>query len=305
MKSKFLKRMLQLMLAGVVLIVISLIMKPDLWRHGTVVFSEEDLRAFLDVGKEAEKREAFVYDPKEHGITKIEVLVSASDVKISETDDNLLSGELYAGKSVRIGHEVVGNTLRIEVASGKKWNLSFFDWGEDRQLNLLVPKELIADVEVRTVSGDVAVVLPQVGKFHVETVSGEIHGRWERAETVHTSTTSGKTNLKVSSGNLDAEMTSVSGEIELEAEIVDRLIAESTSGDIQVHAKEMLTKKEGRVYTVSGDIELRGVSTELGMDLTTLSGTISVWDILGGKNISRSGDGMLHVETASGNITVK
>lgn len=305
MKSKFLKRMLQLMLAGLVLIVIATVMNPDLWRLEEAVISKEGVKSFLGRGKDELQRDSFSYALTEQKISTIEISVSNADLKITETDGDLMSGELYAGSSTRLQHEVVGDMLKIEAVHRRKWNFGFFNWISDRELNISVPKGYALDIRVRGVSGDVDVALSEVKGFQAETVSGEIHGRLGRAESVRTTTTSGMTDVKVSSGTLDAEMTSISGEIELEAENVDQLVAETTSGDIEIRATETLIRSEGIVTSISGDIELRGVPKDLGLDLRTISGELSVWDMTAEKTVSRSGEGMLRAETTSGSITVK
>lgn len=305
MKSKFLKRMLQLMLAGLVLIVIATVMNPDLWRLEEAVISKEGMRSFLNRGKDELQRDSFSYALTEQKISTIEISVSNADLKITETDGDLMSGELYAGSSTSLQHEVVGDMLKIEAVHRRKWSFGFFNWISDRELNISVPKGYALDIRVRGVSGDVDVALSEVKGFQAETVSGEIHGRLGRAESVRTTTTSGMTDVKVSSGTLDAEMTSISGEIELEAENVDQLVAETTSGDIEIRATETLIRSEGIVTSISGDIELRGVPKDLGLDLRTISGELSVWDMTAEKTVSRSGEGMLRAETTSGSITVK
>lgn len=305
MKSKFLKRMLWLMLAGVVLMVVATLMNPDLWRLEEAVISKEGVKSFLGRGKDELQRDSFSYDLTKQKISTIEISVTSADLKITETEGDLMTGELYAGSSTSLQHEVVGDRLKIEAVNRRKWNFGFFNWIADRELNISVPKGYALDIRVHGVSGDVGVALSEVKGFQAETVSGEIHGRLGRAESVRTTTTSGMTDVKVSSGTLDAEMTSISGEIELEAENVDQLVAETTSGDIEIRATETLIRSEGIVTSISGDIELRGVPKDLGLDLRTISGELSVWDMTAEKTVSRSGEGMLRAETTSGSITVK
>lgn len=302
MKSKFLKRMLQAMVAGIVLMAIGFFMTPKSFRDQLRQWEDSEWD-HLNPGVSL-RTESFSYDLMEGNISKLEVFVPSEDVKIIPTDGKVLKGEWVSGSYMTLRHERTGDTLKIKSDNERKWVFSFFDWAGDRQLKLFVPKDLLLDLDIETVSGDVFIDWGEGKNVKIQTTSGKVEGKWNRAESLIASTTSGSIIAEIETGSVEAELTSLSGDLELHADIIEALNVETTSGEIDIRAKDVKTTS-GRLYSLSGDIQVQGVSKETGVDVRTLSGQLSLWNMSVGKNFSQPGNGNLSAETTSGDITFK
>lgn len=290
------------MVAGLILMAIGLFMTPRTYWDQLFLWEKGNLAGINPTG--AERKEFFRYDFSDAKLLKLEIRVTSEDVMITPTDGDVLEGEWISGKSVALRHELVGDTLRIGIEKDRSRIVSFFHWTGGGRLNLLVPKKLLLDLDIQTVSGDIVIDLPKSGKVSLRTTSGSVHGKWNEVKLLAVSTTSGQIAADVSDGSVDVEITSLSGDVELRAATLTGLDVETTSGEIEVRAREVKAPA-GRLYSLSGDVDIHGVSKATGVDVRTLSGRLSLWDMSVGKNFSQPGNGILSVETTSGNITVK
>jgi len=144
------------------------------------------------------------------------------------------------------------------------------DWRSSGQgTKLMIRAPHFANLKVKTVSADVNIDGIR-GMQRVRTVSGDLHSRVE-GEEAELRTVSGDMHVMGSGKMKEVSLYSVSGEIEASG-LAGEVWAESVSGDIELAARDV---KEGRLKTVSGDIE-------------------------GALNLAR--DAELHMESVSGDI---
>lgn len=173
-------------------------------------------------------------------------------------------------------------------------------------LEITVPRE--AQIEAKTVSGDVRIEGTR-GPLEVQGVSAELE-----VEDVQ-----GPLRLRTVSGDAccveykgQVEANSVSGDLRFERSRLRRPDLIAVSGDVSVEG-EIAGPDEGRVKTVSGDVELELVEGSYDITLKTVSGSLDC-DIEGrvtteGRRDKRvvigAGDAPLMVKTVSGDLTIR
>jgi putative adhesin len=138
-------------------------------------------------------------------------------------------------------------------------------------LDIRVPRE--AQIDVTTVSGEVSVTGTR-GPLEVRSVSGEIN----------VDDVQGPLRMKSVSGDIDAtayagqlEANSVSGDVRFERSRVRTPDIVTVSGDVDVDA--VATPRdapEGRIKTVSGDVDIAFVDPDVEVDFRTTSGDAQV-----------------------------
>lgn len=164
-------------------------------------------------------------------------------------------------------------------------------------------------VRLSSVSGNVYVEGP-MQDVRAESVSGDV--RVAAASTLtRLESVSGDIDVTRASGVLRAE--SVSGDVNISVGRVREFSAESVSGDLELKLGGLEPEAEVRVDSVSGDIELElpaGADTELSLE--TYSGELR--SDFGKPDASEperllttlgKGNGMVHIESHSGDIRVR
>jgi DUF4097 and DUF4098 domain-containing protein YvlB len=201
------------------------------------------------------------------------------------------------------------NTLVIETRpfdggrSGSRGIGRFFDMGRrDLDVELYVPE--LADVRVRTASGDVSVRV-DCAKVDVNTASGDLS----------VDKVSGSVSYHSASGDISAqavgdglEVKSASGDVHV-GELTGDSTIQSVSGDISLMINAPLRLKAN---VVSGDIDLgirRGLVVDI--DASTMSGSLrSEIDFdgaadAGGEVAQASAPVRLQLKTVSGDVVVR
>lgn len=178
-------------------------------------------------------------------------------------------------------------------------------------IEVTVPRE--AQIEVTTVSGPLTVTGTR-GPLEARSVSGEIDIRDVQGP-MRLRTVSGECRCVDYAGQVEAN--SVSGELRFERSRIRRPDIVTVSGEIRVDGALVLGtngEAEGRMKTVSGDVELALAEPSVEIDFHSLSGDIEVdafnakveklgrreWHVAVGK-----GGAHLRVKTVSGDLTVK
>lgn len=260
--------------------------------------------------------------------TKGDVTVTAWDRNRIEVTGDLGNG---ARPLVLDGND---SNIDIRVQGGSERNGKWFSWGNDNamqpsRLNVRVPKG--ASVEVKVVSAPVSIDGLDGGKVEVESVSGRVRAN-VRSPDVQMQTVSGTIDL---AGRADkADLQTVSGDItapnvgtKVDAQTVSgRMIVgggpwtsanfSTVSGDTQITGGPSSNNGKITVDAMSGDVQVQlptNVSTKL--EATSFSGDIRTdWgnpsrDEDGpGKQLKVTigkGDGMVHLESFSGDVRVR
>jgi translation initiation factor IF-1 len=166
-------------------------------------------------------------------------------------------------------------------------------------IEITVPKE--AQIEATTVSGPLSVTGTR-GPLETRTVSGRIE----------ITDVQGPLRLRTVSGDLrasgyagQAEANAVSGDMRFMRSRIKRPDIVSVSGDIEIEGALVGTKDEGegRIKTVSGDIELLLAEEALELDFHSLSGDVEV-DAFRAK-VEKRGRREWHVEIGQGGPRIR
>lgn len=178
-------------------------------------------------------------------------------------------------------------------------------------IEVTVPRE--TQIDATTVSGPLAIRGTR-GPIEARSVSGEID----------VDDVQGPMRLRTVSGDLratgyagQAEANSVSGDLRFERSRIKRPDIVSVSGDVRVEGALILPKDgdaEGRIKTVSGDVDLDLTEAAMDLEFHTLSGDVTVdapdarvekrgrreWQVKVG-----SGGARLRVKTVSGDLSIR
>lgn len=178
-------------------------------------------------------------------------------------------------------------------------------------IEVTVPREV--QIEATSVSGPVAIRGTR-GPLEARSVSGEID----------IDDVQGPTRLRTVSGDLRAtayagqmEANTVSGDLRFERSRIKKPDLQSVSGDVRVEGVLVFPSDgsgEGRIKTVSGDVELDLAETTMDVEFQTLSGDVTVdtpdakvekrgrreWRVTVG-----AGGARLKVKTVSGDLSIR
>lgn len=177
-------------------------------------------------------------------------------------------------------------------------------------ITVTVPRE--AQIDATTVSG-LLVVTGTRGPLEGRSVSGEIEITDVQGP-MRLRTVSG--DLRAASYSGQAEVNSVSGDLRFERSRIKRPDIVSVSGNVRIDGALVLGpdgEGEGRIKTVSGDVELHLAEASMELEFHTLSGDVTVdasdakvekrgrreWQVTIGKGGAR-----LRVKTVSGDLSV-
>ena len=179
------------------------------------------------------------------------------------------------------------------------------------------------------VAVDIEVTVPRESQIDATTVSGPLRvagtrgpleGRSVSGDVVITDV-QGPVRLRSVSGDIDvtsyagqAEANSVSGDISFERSRVKRPDIVTVSGEVRLDGALIAGDADGKIKTVSGDVELRLAEPAVELEFQTLSGDIEVdsddakvekkgrreWSVKVGRGGSR-----LKVKTVSGDLAVR
>lgn len=127
-------------------------------------------------------------------------------------------------------------------------------------VTIRIPQNSKAQLNLKTVSGEVEIEGANFQDLSVTTVSGDINAEKTSSENMHLKSVSGDIEIK-SSTVKSADLFSVSGDVKLKLSNADKVKydLQSLSGDIEQIAKGSPQSDAGlvRVQTTSGDIEIQ------------------------------------------------
>ena len=213
-------------------------------------------------------------------------------------------------ENVEIRMEQNGDEILIEprlYEQERGWQELFRGGRVAVDLDVRVPRE--SHIEARTVSGELSLSGTR-GTVEIQSVSGE----------VEISDVQGPLKLRTVSGDASAtgyagqlEANSVSGEIAFQGSRVRMPDIVTVSGDVEIDGLHLAEASEGRVKTVSGDVEIAFLDWDGQVDFKTMSGDI---EVEGSARIEKegrrdrrvilgSGPGRLRVKSVSGDLEIR
>jgi len=199
------------------------------------------------------------------GRVEIENLKGRVEVRAWDRAEVRITGSLGAGVE-KFSLEGDEDALRIEVKYPNRAR-------NTEPTTLIVQVPLQADLEVSTVSADIAVHGIAPRELSLESVSGDIvaNGAPRRAEI---ESVSGDLVLTFNSG--DVEASAVSGDLNLSGRLNGDVSVETVSGNMRVDARgERLRKLSAS--TVSGDVHLKaGLAADGEISMESVSGDLTL-----------------------------
>lgn len=253
-----------------------------------------DLDAPSASGEEDSELQKYAFSPDMIRTMAVEVM--SHDVEISESDDELVHVEC-ADKDVevtlvdgRLGVKYRGEGVQRKGKNGTaKVQAKGFHIDMEEGFDLRTLFDKISD-GLREMSENIHIKMGVDDTVEIKVPSGLY------LESVRIATTSGDVEIRSMDDLLHARsvsITSASGDVTLENNIIEELSINSTSGDIEINNEEEHTMRSLRVRTTSGEIE--GEMYADSCEVNTISGDMD----LEGRYAT------LTLGTTSGDVTVR
>lgn len=263
---------------------------------------------------------SYTYDAA--GITSIDISDIDSPVVLQSSSADIIAIDCYENSNYR--YEIkqdINGTLSIQKINSTRWGFqNWFNYDfTEKPLTVTIPSDLIADVSLSSVSGEIRINDIQAlslsasntsgsilientdvrGDLRASSVSGTVSfGSARIGGNLSVTATSGAILTRAVSVGADTKFSSVSGDLRLnETTVSEDITLETTSGSIDF---EMLSGNNLDFHTVSGRISgtLHANSLDYYIVSDSLSGKVSV---MGG---SAKGTKRLDVSSTSGDINI-
>lgn len=209
--------------------------------------------------------------PVEGSFSAISVTDYYADVQFRVSRDGTVSVVTRDAAEVNHTVEVVGNTLTISRPELTAGQRLFHHEDDDPEITVYLPAGNYGDLTVSTTSGDIEAV-SQIGfaSANLTTVSGDIELGGVVAGKVTCNTTSGDVELLCPTAG-DVEINTTSGDAELTDCYIQSLNVVSVSGDADL--ERTVAAGAVTISTTSGDIDLER-SDAASLTLSTVSGEV-------------------------------
>lgn len=221
-------------------------------------------------------------------IKKINITTKASSIQVETNDTNKISVKYYGDKEDKeLDLSTANEVLNINEDTSY-FCLGFCNFAEHKII-ISLPKEIdyeldfntasgdiyipninLSNIDIKTVSGDIKVInaknanlestsgdieITEVEKLVSKTVSGEINvNRIKRSCDIKT--TSGDVDISLLEITTDSNISTVSGDVEIETNSNSYVKTETVSGEVSIDNNNRYAKTELTVKTTSGDIEV-------------------------------------------------
>ena len=248
-------------------------------------------------------------------ISEIELNLVSTDLNILPTTKGEIEVHFYGEVSTNVKRNIpelvaykTGDKLFVETL--QRTDIIVFGVNIERTtMDIYIPEIILEEFKINVVSGDVIMEDIETALLNLETVSGDIKVEELTAENIRTSSTSGDIIVRDYTGDVDAGSTSgdislldgidnedvdvstVSGDIFIEQDVVSDMKLRSTSGDVRINLPE-----DSQFYldisTVSGDINHDFSIKVISSGRRDLEGTVG------------DGDDRIMISTISGDVTI-
>lgn len=220
---------------------------------------------------------------------QIQIDVTSTDLTVKPSDNDEIKIVIYGTKEDNANSIIENDTLMITKNTKNQFCFGFCFYNKD-EIVLYLPSEIEITLTATTQSGDIKVGNFENVSLNLETSSGDIEiGTVKDVELV---TKSG--DVKVESSNRTKIQTR-SGDIEV-SNIQTYADCKTSSGDVKIGIFQIV--EDSTIQTASGDVLIHQI-TDSYIDTKTRSGDIRI------KENNRFSEIELHIETSSGDITVK
>ncbi len=224
-----------------------------------------------------------IYDAN---INNIKIDAVSSDVFIKEATDEKIHVVIYGKEKEEAKSFIENETLNI--SKGKRLFCFGFCY-EKNDILVYLPKKLKADLDIKTISGEI-----EIGEFLdikgiLKTTSGDVNIK--NLDKTKIATVSGDININSCK---DLEVNTTSGEIEAN-KVVGEINIATISGDINLNLFEAIGNSD--IKTTSGDVDINNTK-DIYVDASSISGDIDI------NNNDRYSKYTLKIKTTSGSIKI-
>lgn len=250
-----------------------------------------------------------LYYEADRDFTNLNVDTISNNIQIEiSNSQNRITAELVGDKGVSSDYIEVKeseNTLDIKVEGKKNIFININPFERTRRLLVTIPANIIEDINVSSVSGELDIrdmeannisfattsgdieftTLTAKNELKIKSISGEVEGSKINSNYVDIKTTSGDINVSNLVGSI-ISLHSVSGDIEIDScSDVNRATIKTTSGDGTLFfdsgdGLSLTTKSVSGDFYVNGDKISSGTtligSGEIGVSITTVSGNFNI-----------------------------
>lgn len=222
---------------------------------------------------------------------------SLSDINIW-VDDSLKNPEIiYRGnrKNFSVDRNGSSTTVKEKLQKFFFFNIS---WDDDNNLiTVKLPSSQMNELKINTVGGDINTFNTlNIKNIDITSISGDLELQDIESDRLKIKTTSGDISL-TSVNAPNSTFNSISGDFEINRLVTDNLSMNTTSGDIDIFDLKIATN--GSFKTVSGDIYLlTNVKTE-NINVKSLSG-----EVLLNNPDNPQNNNTLNVSSTSGDINI-
>lgn len=238
---------------------------------------------------ELSSKSELVYENKiEDNIKEINVTTKAAAIEIKKSTKNYIEVKYYGEKDDKELTLTKENQI-LEINENKNYFCIGICNYAAHKIVISVPENYEYEINLKTTSGDINLEEINNQNLNIKTISGDVSV--QKAENAKIETTSGdieinevnrlnaksvsgeiiikflksKCNLKTTSGDIeidnlelldDSDITSISGDIEIDKNLGAYIKTETLSGEVNVENNDRYAKNELKIKTTSGDIEV-------------------------------------------------
>ena len=216
------------------------------------------------------------YSPDQ--VTSIEVQTVSSDIRFRSGNGDIevdIEGDTNSDIGVMFGG--IGTTFsngKLTIYQRAKWFNLFHWFRKEPSFSITVPKSLLCDLSIETVSGGVTLPHFKGEKINIQGVSGSMHLGDIYGEKIQATTVSGNLSLDKYQGD-SLKINTTSGNLKLSSIATSTITIKTVSGDIK-QPSGIWDTTALKVETVSGDMEAALSDHWKKMTFNTMSGDIEL-----------------------------
>lgn len=204
-------------------------------------------------------------------IARMTVSVGARDVCVEASPDGVV--EVECGDEMR--QQVYGDELIIDENTRQHAGFAGFFLAVTETLETLTIRvpENFSELKITTTTGDVHFDGVSLQNVQVNTVSGDLAGELADIACLKLETSSGDADLSVAGVEAKVAMRTASGDMEMDLRGVKETTLTSASGDMELRVHDPFASM--RISSVSGDVTLHaGALRGLDLEVDTVSGDV-------------------------------
>ncbi len=221
----------------------------------------------------------------------INVETDSCDVRLALATDGKCRVEGRLQESMKLTAEVVNNTLVIKCKDSRKWYQLFNLNSLESKMTVYLPSEEFKSLKLTSASGDAAI--PEnfsFGTASVATASGDVEMNANVKDKLEITSASGDLKLGRIDSRADVKLQTASGDYEVKDINCGDLVISLSSGDLQASSVK------------ASSLKINGASSEINLNDVVCSGAMTIHTASGDVNFKRCDAGSVKIDTASGDV---